>query len=399
MTFEILGTTQDQRTKSHIIYCKCSINHYLKLVGDDFKDFFIQRKRESHKAYSRLKKDIIDGALLPSITLSIKQGHVSKVIDGIGDIDRLTEVFSVDSSVNILDGLQRTYILSDLSDDGHEFPDEQEILLECWAEPSVDHLIYRMIVLNSGQKSMSMRHQIELLFVSLRETLSNRVENIEIVLERDAKKRTRSSKYSLGDVASAYHAFINKQTELDKASIVSEKLLESSGLDLDETEIIKGFNLFVEYFKTYTEIDRLAWGHYKKLADDGEVRYKELRKVGELCEDEIIEYAKLRSFRNGHKWLGSENTMISFFCAVSSYLGTKKEARVNDALRKLKYDIEQGIEDPLGLIVYDFYKAEINPRKVNVGFGTRQLLLKGFKEFFTEEGDTVMGECWKLAAD
>ena len=81
MAFNILGKTQDHRTKTHVIYCKCSINDYLNIIGGDFEHFSIQRKRENHKAYRRLKEDLKNGALLPSITLALKhsQGKIANV--------------------------------------------------------------------------------------------------------------------------------------------------------------------------------------------------------------------------------------------------------------------------------------------------------------------------------
>lgn len=85
MAFNILGKTQDHRTKTHVIYCKCSINDYLNIIGGDFEHFSIQRKRENHKAYRRLKEDLKNGALLPSITLALKHSLVINAISHLDD--------------------------------------------------------------------------------------------------------------------------------------------------------------------------------------------------------------------------------------------------------------------------------------------------------------------------
>lgn len=179
MTFKIIGKTKDLKSGTHVIYCQSSLDKYLDIVGDKFGDFYLQRKRESHKAYKRLREDIVDGASLPSITLSVKHHLVSDLIGLIesGDDDRLAKQLSKDDVVDILDGLQRTYIISDLKKIGTEFKEGQKLLLEFWLEPDLSKLIYRMIVLNSGQKAMSMRHQIELLFMSLQETISDKLNN------------------------------------------------------------------------------------------------------------------------------------------------------------------------------------------------------------------------------
>jgi hypothetical protein len=399
MTFKVLGSTIDQRTKSTVVYCKCLVSEYLELIGEGYKDFFIQRKRENHKAYSRLKNDIKEGALLPSITLAVNTDLVDDFLGALDDDRKLESILFKPNSVNILDGLQRTFILDDIAKEGHDFSAGQEVFVECWAERDLEHLIYRMIVLNSGQKSMSMRHQIELLFVSLKNKVSEQIDGIEIFLERDLGRRTSPEKYPLGNIASAYNAFINKQTELDKSNIVSDKLNSDGGLDSKETEIIKDYNLFIEYFRHFSEIDRIAWHKYKSMSDDLSAEYEEIKRAKTETDEDKIKIDNYKVLSNAHKWFGSENTMISFFCAIASYIGTKKEERILESLEELKKMVNGGESDPFGLLRYEETKNKLNPRKVNIGYGTRKLLYKGFKEYFTESGMISMSESWLLAED
>ena len=58
MSFQIIGKTKDLKSGADVIYVQSSINKYLEIVGSDFENFSIQRKREKHKAYQRLKADI-----------------------------------------------------------------------------------------------------------------------------------------------------------------------------------------------------------------------------------------------------------------------------------------------------------------------------------------------------
>ena len=68
--FKVIGKARDLKSNTDVVYCQVSPEKYLKIVGDDFQNFELQRKKENHKGYGRLKQDIIEGALLPSITLS-----------------------------------------------------------------------------------------------------------------------------------------------------------------------------------------------------------------------------------------------------------------------------------------------------------------------------------------
>lgn len=69
----------------------------------------------NHKGYDRLKKDIEEGALLPSITLVVKHDLVAEIVKNIDDPQKLERSLSAEGGVvDILDGLQRTYILEEL---------------------------------------------------------------------------------------------------------------------------------------------------------------------------------------------------------------------------------------------------------------------------------------------
>src|SRR5688572_10379995 len=120
--FKIIGYSQDLRTETHVIYAQIGITGYLQLVGNDFDKFGIQRKRETHKGYIRLKKDIKDGALIPPITLALQPELVKQYLPFVRT--NQSEKFEVklveEATVYILDGLQRTHIMYDLKEEGTE---------------------------------------------------------------------------------------------------------------------------------------------------------------------------------------------------------------------------------------------------------------------------------------
>jgi chromosomal replication initiation ATPase DnaA len=168
LAFCLLRGLWDLRTDSHILYVQATITEYLNMIGDHFDEFGIQRKREKHRAYARMKSDLKEGALLPTITLSIKSTCVAKMIELIenNDNEEIIKYLSTSEIYNILDGLQRTYILKELKDAKFKFKQNQKLLLEFWVEKDIKHLIYRLIVLNAGQKriqagSLNQRYTFE----------------------------------------------------------------------------------------------------------------------------------------------------------------------------------------------------------------------------------------------
>ncbi|MBU6517601.1 hypothetical protein KOL70_06235 [Pantoea sp. B270] len=379
MSFEVIGTTIDLKSGTHVIYCQASLDKYLDIVGEDFGEFSLQRKRESHKAYKRLREDIVGGALLPSITLSVKHHLVEDIICHIDDNKALTDLLSRDDVVDILDGLQRTYIISDLKRNGVVFKEGQKLLLEYWLEPDLSKLIYRMIVLNSGQKAMSMRHQIELLFLSLQETISSRLEGIEIIKEKDSKRRTQVKKYHLSSIVASYNAFITASHETDKENLVAQKLIDDGAFDSSEDELTAQFEDYMFYLGIFIKLDEMCWNLYtaNQLDENGE---------------EI-------DLGDSQNWLGSENVIVSIFSAIAQFLKTEKKARVDEAFDKLFKIIEAGEQDPLGLNVFNQVKIGLIYKKANMGFVTRKLIHTGFKEYFRDCGDTSLADCWPQAAE
>jgi len=364
MALELLTKTKDLRTGTTVIYAHADINSYLNLVGEGFDEFEIQRKRVQHKAYDRMKKDIMAGTLLPTITLAVKKDSIPKLIDNIENNESLVSLMSVPDRVNILDGLQRTHILSDIRSEGFEFPEDQKIMLEFWLEENVNNLIYRIIVLNSGQKPMSMRHQIELLFSTTKENIREKIPAIEIITERDEQRRTRAEKYPLERLAISYYAFLTKSTEIDKENVIAQRLIEESILEGGEESLGEKFNKFTEYLKMFSVLDREIFKVYDAH-------------VG--------------------TWFGSENVMIAFFSAISDFSITPaREERITTALNKLKSDLENSTNksDILGYQNYQEAIKGLPSRKTNVGYATRKLLATTFKEYFREDGEKPFGDLW-----
>lgn len=377
MPLVLLGNPQsDLRTKTPVLYAQMPIQEYLDLVGQDFDKFSIQRRREQHPAYTRMKGDIKNGALLPTITLCVAIERVPelKALCLEGKLDLLTEKLGVSGGVNILDGLQRTYILKDLSNEKHEFLPEQTVHLEIRLEEQLNHLIYRIIVLNAGQKPMSMRHQIEVLFSAFKATLEAEIKGLDLFLEIEASRRTRSRKYGLDKIATSYHAFLLKSTEVEKQNVVAQKISEESVLAQDENALGVEFKHFRKYLEKYAELD------------------------DEICR---IYDGSNANLPTGAAWFGNENVMSSFFAAISDFGSVEsRRERVDTAISTLQKYLSGSPSgsDPLGLEIFQKIVEGFPIRKVNVGFATRKLLNVSFKEYFRDEGETPIAQIWEREA-
>jgi hypothetical protein len=373
----ILGDSTDLRTNTPVIYAQMTITDYLELVGENFNAFAIQRRREKHKAYARMKEDIIKGALLPAITLAVKPEAVPNLLPlhESGDREALATALKTTGNINILDGLQRTYILRDLLRDGVAFKENQNVLLEFWLEANYKHLIYRIIVLNAGQKPMSMRHQLEVLFSIFRTKLEGEIRDLDLFDERSGARRTRPRKYALDRIVTAYHSFLTKSPEVEKENLVAQQLVEENVLSESEDKLSTQFDEFREFLKLYAEID------------------------DQICR---VYDGTLQGVPSGANWFGSENVMNAFFAAVSDFGSTEdKLNRIKSAITNLSASLGTANPgaDPLNLATLQQIIDGFNARKVNVGFATRKLVTSSFKEFFRDEGERSLGEYWAAEAE
>ncbi len=375
---KIIGKTIDQRTNTRVVYAQLSVDEYLDLVGKDFDKFAIQRRREKHRGYERLRKDVIAGALLPTITLAYepkKVAHLQVLFDR-GDDAGLARRLSLGEHVKILDGLQRTYILSDIRDAKHSFKPSQRLLLEFWLEDDPRNLIYRIIVLNAGQKPMSMRHQLEILFATFKTQLENAIPDLELLLEKESTRRKRPGRYSLDKIVVSYHAFLIKGTEVVKENLVAQSIVEDQILSGSEDELNAQYQDFTSYLSKYVRLDQEAFRIY-----DGTLGSE---------------------VPTGLAWFGSDNVMLSFFAAIADYMTTPdRKKRTVSAIKKLVKQLSQAEpgEDPMGLVNYQRVASGFNPKKINVGFATRKLLFRAFKEYFREDGEKPLEDLWVSEAE
>lgn len=376
MDIQILGRAADLRTNTPVVYAQMSIPDYLELLGDQFDLFEIQRRREKHKAYGRMKSDIAKGALLPAITLAVKPELVAKLVPHYRSNDdvALANELAVVGTVNILDGLQRTYILQELSKDD-VFKEGQKLLVEFWLEDKYKHLIYRIIVLNAGQKPMSMRHQIEVLFSVFKTTLEKEIPGLELLRERDAARRTRSRKFPLDRVVAAYQSFLTGSPEIQKENVVAQQLLEQDILSDTEDNLSAKFDRFKEVLTKYAQIDDAICRVYDGTNKD---------------------------LPTGTNWFGSENVMNSFFAAVADFGSSEDRLkRIDVAIGQLiaTLNASQPGSDLMGLANLNRIIQGFPTRKVNVGFATRKLITSSFKEFFRDEGEKPLSEYWAAEAE
>lgn len=322
MTVEVFDIAQDSVIDSKVASGKASYGFALDKLFPLINRFSAQRKTQDKKFYKRLERDILDGCLMPPLTIAFVDAGSAELTK-----DTIQQYINknIDSGY-ILDGIQRLNTLHRASEsDG--FDKELPLYLNVIVAPTEDKLLYRMITLNNGQKPMTPRHQIEIL---TQELFDFEDVDIDVQTEKERSHKIIKGSFNLGDISRAYLAFLTGTVNNDNNKIIGDKM----------DQIIVG------------RIMDSKPGEYS-------VEFKSILKlIGDLSVNSKVKL-----------WLKVSNNLIGFSVGTKSSYETLSNISADDFSESVQ-------------LFDDAFKA-INPSKVNLGKYRRELS-KAFIERYEE---------------
>ncbi len=246
---KVFDSDQDLVIDSYVGSGKTNYQMALTKLFPLINRFEAQRKIQDRKFYKRLQRDLIDGCLMPPITIAF--------------VDRekkdLSKPKDFEDYVNqnigkgyILDGIQRLNTLSAASKD-ERFDSEGSLYVNVIVAHSQDKLLYRMITLNNGQKPMTPRHQIEILTNEMFDFSG--MHNLSVQTEKERSQKVQRGAFNLGDISKAYLGFLTGNVNNENNKIIDEKMdeiLVSRVLDSRETTSNISFEEIIQ------QVDRLC---------------------------------------------------------------------------------------------------------------------------------------------
>lgn len=379
---EIIGFTRDFRTDTSVVYVQVPINNYLEWVGGSFENTDFQRKREKHKAYRKMKEDIKQGAILPPITLALKPEYIQQdLLQAINEknISLINTFLTKKDALFILDGLQRTYILQDVKNEQTQETtgkwEQQKLLVEIWLENKIENLIYRFFVLNAGQKAMTPRHQLDVIFSGLKRVLETEL-NIELLSEKERKRRTKPKQFQTKDIATSYACFSLADYAPDKDNLIVQQLQDEKLLLA--TDLGEGLEYFKMYLKKYAELDELCFSHYETVEREA-----------------VKDSDEAKDAKDAKNFFDNEYAMNAFFALIGEFLQDNDlREGMNQALEKLKTALENKDFEYLGLETYQAIKGGFSSAKKNLGLIYKSIIHSAFDKFFKKSGTQSLNDCW-----
>ena len=385
-------------TKKGCYLCSVNLYDYLENLGDDFDKFDVQRKIVNNKYLDSLARTVFSGEHIPIITLVV---FGEEFVDCIED-ERIVDKF------RILDGLQRTWRLNaikklsewlianfETSENVREkfvnanvrslTKEKRQEIIDCgvadfkqakniarqivdtvgienvekclknrnqwfeiWYGLNMDEVVSKMLLLNAGHKTVSMRHQVELLYYDWFEMFSGAT-GINIVRDKDADSpvkfvlERKVKTYRFSDLVMATIAFVDGKYKRIQSAFVEEVYINTE----NDERLGQDAKFYLEVMDFIGRIDCLFFEEY---GDSGRV------------------------------WFGRENNIEAFMGAVGKYcweVCSKEE--VKDALNAAYEILAQKIK-LLNLQEFESGKEYLSSSKINIGQTTKEIVYTVFNK-------------------
>lgn len=320
--FSEISMLEDSCSHSYSIMTTIKISDYLNLVNDckqlnSQRD--VLRTRAATTIRKRLIEDITKGAIIPPLVLGIVVPEGEHV-----DTDNFEEIFDrFKESVVIIDGIQRTESLKKAL---HIAPgiENSNIRVEIWASHRVSSLIYRMLVLNTGQVPWNTRRQIEVIYEPLKIETESRVNGLRLISIGDNERRSIAGEFPADKIADLFISFTSRKVTFDNKESLADDFTRLDIIDMTSRIEVSDF-----FFETVEMIVKLDQQFFKYNPRENNRRDK---------------------MRIGRDLFTSNPSRVAFAAAVSTYIlgrpGSKERSseEQNSKMRSLKHNFNELVQ-------------------------------------------------------
>ncbi len=388
-TFEVI---EDSRVNCLSVMTSLPVKEYLESARVAYEDrggLAGQREKLQTTSAIRIRRRMVDdiqqGAVLPPIVVGVvlekKKYQKFRSATTAGRREILQEVEP--DRFSIIDGMQRTTALLEAYESGTPPPDRR-VRVEYWVSISTGSLIYRMLVLNTGQVPWNLRRQIEVVFRSLVVELKGAVSHLDVLETNQPRRRTKGGQFQADDLVELFLVFGGRKEKIN----IKERLAdEFTRLDFMEAAAKDDFtNYFCQVLSELVLLD-IAFDQHKGVKQEGQ------------------------RFVSGKDLFASQPACVGFITAIAmDVFGrpgidrgiSEQEKRLRDVVQKLtnlrkKLDVldENALADFLCLRTLSEALSRIKTNQ-NVGDAEREYFLKAF-QVLLEEGASLenLDPCWR----
>lgn len=384
MNLTNISVIKDNRSDCYSIIGTTNIGDYIKYIENVYADRGgISGQRDALKTSSAIKirkrmiKDIIGGTVLPPIVVGLLLSDeefktISNMVEeGVAlTPDFVSEIISKikKENISLIDGMQRTTAIMEATSTS-ENVSNNVMRIELWVVKSINNLLYRMLILNTGQVPWNVRRQLEVLFSPIKQTISASVPDATIYSIDDGRRRSTSSQYQGDDIIELFLVFGSRKEKIELKERIAEEFTRLDFIETTEKNDLMDF--FTHCFKMLNRLDA---------------------KLGIVKNNTEGLVAKKSKFFNGCDLFSSQPARIGFMVALALKIigrpGVDRSAESQkESLRKIESDFNGFIErlnsisdeNLLKFLSFDILNEIIDKPSAKVGDFERTF----FKEAFT----------------
>lgn len=398
MNAKVTSHLIDDRSRCLSVMCEITIGEYLDFIAKTYENRGgIEGQRDALKSKSALQirnqmvDDVKHGAILPPIVVGItlSEAKFDVVRSHSGNLDELGNDIQCilddeESSFALIDGMQRTTAMRIAAEQKPEIR-ESRMRLELWVAKKVNNLLYRMLVLNTGQIPWDIRKQLEVIFTTLTKQVKEAIPGINIYRKEDNQRRTAPIQFQADDVIEMFIAFTSRKEKVDYKEHIAQ---EFTRLDLVEsTNRVDMVNYFIQAFALFCWMDKI------------------------FSKDDSGDSVASRQFRNGAALMNSQPMRIGFMTALSVMIFGKPGRNatpdrqqnmfntMETGLKALFSSLEEISPEALSEFIDVGTLNEVLPRTTSrIGEQDRKFFKEAFMDMFKsiEENDLPsMESCWR----
>lgn len=379
MNLNNLNIILDHRVNGLSISATTTVADYLEWFNQFGMDNKLDEQRPVMKTRSanmirkRLVEDLKAGAVIPPIVMGFALDTELRDVNTDNAIKILNDHIS---EATVIDGMQRTEALKEAFE-GNPKISSNSLRIDIWITRDAISLIYRMLVLNTGQTPWDVKRQLEVIHKPLIDECRNKVKGIVINVKNDNKRRTRAGEYQASSIVELFLAFSSRKELVN----TSEKLADDfTRLDVTEmASIPENAHIFYECIRMLYQFDvalaRYAGNHYDIVDGD--------------------------KFYDGMDIFTNMPAKIGFIVALAQLImgraGTERSKEIKEAaLEKINSKFTKILERINGLTVdalVDFISIPVLNEAVRslsikkIGDEQRKFFLAGFEAMFKCEDD------------
>ena len=263
----LVSEIYDKRIETKNWLAELTIKEYLQFATKITENNEFQRRRvsSSKTVYSLLQKDLRIGCVIPPIVLALT---INPPDNNLSDENFKNFLKNHIDDLIILDGLQRTFTIIDLIKELEKESNQPGLLevlkkklrVEFYIGINRIGILYRMLTLNTGQTPMSLRQQIEILYLDYQPKENT---GIKLIRETDTTRAINNDQYNFRDMIEGFNSYLDR----NEIPMSRSDILEN----IESLEKLSRENQRKDLFAEFLQAFHIVYNQIISKCDDYEI--------------------------------------------------------------------------------------------------------------------------------